>query len=61
MTRIDVAPGKCTRVWESHDRMATLPRLSTADGLIHSLGYGPYRPGPLAEVVPGMRLSSATP
>ncbi|GAA3947333.1 hypothetical protein [Gordonia caeni] len=46
MTRIDVEPGKCTRVWESRDRMATLPRLSTRDGLIHALGYGPYRPGP---------------
>ncbi|MFC0313389.1 hypothetical protein ACFQNE_13230 [Gordonia phosphorivorans] len=46
MTRIDVEQGKCTRVWESHDRMATLPRLSTGDGLIHSLGYGTYRPGP---------------
>lgn len=46
MTRIDVAPGKCTRVWENRDRMATLPRLSTADGLIHALGYGPAAPGP---------------
>ncbi|UQE75357.1 hypothetical protein MYK68_01615 [Gordonia sp. PP30] len=46
MTRIDVAPGRCTRVWESRDRMATLPRLSTADGLIHALGYGPLTPGP---------------
>ncbi len=45
MTRIDVAPGKCTRVWENRDRMSTLPRLSTADGLIHALGYGPYAPG----------------
>ena len=46
MTRIDVVDGRCTRVWSSSDRMATLPRLSTADGLIHALGYGPYRPGP---------------
>lgn len=46
MTRIDVSPGACTRIWNSRDRMATLPRLSTADGLIHALGYGPHRPGP---------------
>nr|WP_246372090.1 hypothetical protein [Gordonia humi] len=47
MTRIDVVDGTCTRVWENHrDRMATLPRLSRADGLIHGLAYGPYRPGP---------------
>lgn len=46
MTRIDVVDGRCTRVWSSRDRMATLPRLSTADGLIHALGYGPYQPGP---------------
>ncbi len=45
MTRIDVADGACTRVWESRDRMSTLPRLSTADGLIHALAYGPYRAG----------------
>lgn len=45
MTRIDVVDGACTRVWNSHDRMATLPRLSTGDGLIHALGYGPYTPG----------------
>ncbi|MCF8569181.1 hypothetical protein L5G32_02720 [Gordonia sp. HY002] len=47
MTRIDVVDGRCTRVWENYrDRMATLPRLSRADGLIHGLAYGPYRPGP---------------
>ncbi|GEE01492.1 hypothetical protein nbrc107696_19380 [Gordonia spumicola] len=47
MTRIDVVDGKCKRVWETRtDRMATLPRLSRADGLIHGLAYGPYRPGP---------------
>ena len=46
MTRIDVADGKCTRVWESRDRMATLPRLSTADGLIYALGYGPDHGAP---------------
>ncbi|MCF8609400.1 hypothetical protein L5G28_04390 [Gordonia sp. HY285] len=47
MTRIDVVDGKCMRVWENYrDRMATLPRLSRADGLIHGLAYGPYRLGP---------------
>ncbi|WP_411815646.1 hypothetical protein [Gordonia sp. SND2] len=47
MTRIDVRDGACTRVWENTtDRMATLPRLSRADGLIHGLAYGPYVPGP---------------
>lgn len=47
MTRIDVSDGRCRRVWETTaDRMATLPRLSRADGLIHGLAYGPYAPGP---------------
>ena len=47
MTRIDVRDGECRRVWETTtDRMATLPRLSRADGLIHGLAYGPYTPGP---------------
>ncbi len=47
MTRIDVVGGRCTRVWETRtDRMATLPRLSRADGLIHGLAYGPYHGGP---------------
>ncbi|MBM7368367.1 hypothetical protein [Gordonia hydrophobica] len=47
MTRVDVFDGGCHRVWETTtDRMATLPRLSRADGLIHGLAYGPYRPGP---------------
>ena len=45
-TRIDVGPNGCNRVWENNDRIATLPRLSRADGLIYGLGYGPYRPGP---------------
>lgn len=45
-TRIDVGPNGCKRVWENNDRIATLPRLSRADGLIYGLGYGPYRPGP---------------
>ncbi|WP_235831364.1 hypothetical protein [Gordonia zhaorongruii] len=46
MTRIDVVNGECKRAWSSHDRMATLPRLSREDGLIHALAYGPYRGGP---------------
>lgn len=45
-TRVDVAPGRCHRVWENGDRIASLPRLSRADGLVYALGYGPYRPGP---------------
>ncbi|MET9202360.1 hypothetical protein [Gordonia sp. NPDC003585] len=44
-TRVDVTAGGCHRVWENRDRIATLPRLSRADGLIYALGYGPYRPG----------------
>ena len=47
MTRIDVEDGRCSRVWETTtDRMATLPRLSRADGMIHGLAYGRYVPGP---------------
>ncbi len=46
MTRVDVTDGRCSRVWETRtDRMATLPRLSRADGMIHGLAYGPYRGG----------------
>ncbi|WP_067856881.1 hypothetical protein [Nocardia shimofusensis] len=41
MTRIDVSESGCGRVWESDDRMATLPKLSRADGSIHALAYGP--------------------
>ncbi|MDL9937572.1 hypothetical protein QSJ18_12520 [Gordonia sp. ABSL1-1] len=44
-TRIDVTTQGCRRIWENDDRLATLPRLSRADGLIYGLGYGPYRPG----------------
>ncbi|WP_439032969.1 hypothetical protein [Gordonia terrae] len=39
-TRIDVDAEGCRRVWENADRLATLPKLSRADGLIHALGYG---------------------
>ncbi|MDH3007064.1 MULTISPECIES: hypothetical protein [Gordonia] len=45
MTRIDVDDGGCERVWENSDRIATLPKLSRADGLIHALGYGPLMAG----------------
>ncbi|WP_245555569.1 hypothetical protein [Gordonia soli] len=44
-TRIDVRDGGCHRVWENGDRIATLPKLSRADGLIHAIGYGPLVPG----------------
>ncbi|MGW8813815.1 hypothetical protein [Gordonia terrae] len=53
-TRIDVGDGGCRRVWENDDRIATLPKLSRADGLIHAIGYGPLesgRPQQLGEVV----------
>ncbi|MCG7633107.1 hypothetical protein MHN80_12365 [Gordonia McavH-238-E] len=53
-TRIDVGDGVCRRVWENDDRIATLPKLSRADGLIHAIGYGPLesgRPQQLGEVV----------
>ena len=43
-TRIDVGESGCRRVWENGDRIATLPKLSRADSLIHALGYGPIRP-----------------
>ena len=48
LTRFDVAEDGCVRVWETGDRMATLPRLSRADGAIHALAYGPLsaQPGP---------------
>ncbi|PYE16447.1 hypothetical protein DFR67_108198 [Williamsia limnetica] len=45
MTRIDVSETGCKRVWESADRVATLPKLSRADGLIYALAYGPLPPG----------------
>lgn len=45
MTRIDVSESGCHRIWESKDRVATLPKLSRADGLIYALAYGPLAPG----------------
>lgn len=41
MTRIDVTDTGCHRIWETHDRMATLPKLSRSDGLIYALAYAP--------------------
>lgn len=42
MTRIDVkADGSCERAWTSLSRTASLPKLTTDDGLIHALAYGP--------------------
>ncbi|MBY4574529.1 hypothetical protein ACN94_13140 [Gordonia paraffinivorans] len=52
MTRIDVSEAGCRRVWENSDRVATLPKLSRADGLIHALGYGPAVPGLPQQVGP---------
>ncbi|MBC7306170.1 MAG: hypothetical protein H5T80_04410 [Dietzia sp.] len=50
MTRIDVgADGTCSRAWTAPARTASLPKLTTGDGLIHALAYGPLRgggPGP---------------
>ncbi|WP_232017206.1 hypothetical protein [Gordonia insulae] len=51
-TRIDVSGQGCRRVWENGDRIATLPRMSRADGLIHALGYGPYVPGAIQQAGP---------
>lgn len=42
MTRIDVGPdGDCSRAWTSLSRTASLPKLTTDDGLIHAMAYGP--------------------
>ncbi|MDV8002211.1 hypothetical protein [Rhodococcus sp. IEGM 1408] len=48
MTRIDVradgagdADGSCGRAWTSLTRTASLPKLTTGDGHIHALAYGP--------------------
>lgn len=48
MTRIDVradgaggADGTCSRAWTSLSRTASLPKLTTGDGQIHALTYGP--------------------
>lgn len=53
MTRIDVrsdGPGdpgaSCSRAWTSSARTASLPKLTTGDGQIHALAYGPARRPP---------------
>lgn len=48
MTRIDVSSGgECSRAWSSSSsRTASLPKLTTGDGLIHAMAYGPERPHP---------------
>ncbi|MGC5259239.1 hypothetical protein ACPXCG_23095 [Gordonia sp. DT218] len=51
-TRVDVSAQGCRRIWENNDRIATLPHLSRADGLIHALGYGPYVPGAVQQLGP---------
>lgn len=51
-TRIDVTTNGCHRVWENGDRIATLPKLSRTDGLIHAIGYGHYVPGAIQQVGP---------
>ncbi|MGW5523890.1 hypothetical protein [Gordonia sp. NPDC003950] len=51
-TRIDVSAQGCRRVWENGDRLASLPKLSRADGLIHGLGYGPYDAGAVQQLGP---------
>lgn len=44
MTRIDVSEGgDCSRAWTSLARTASLPKLTTDDGLIHAMAYGPQR------------------
>lgn len=44
MTRIDVhADGSCSRAWTTTERTASLPKLTTGDGQIHALAYGPPR------------------
>jgi hypothetical protein len=57
MTRIDVTDAGCHRVWESRDRVATLPKLSRADGLIYALAYGPLPDAAL----PGNQLQQLGP
>ncbi len=54
MTRIDVnADGTCSRAWTSSERTASLPKLTTADGQIHALAYGPPRTLPGLGSLPG--------
>ena len=45
--------GACSRTWTSLARTASLPKLTTGDGLIHALAYGPTRDLPVPPGVPG--------
>lgn len=69
MTRIDLRPdGTCERAWTSSSRTASLPKLTTDDGLIHAMAYGPAAsdsppgsapgspPGSLTGPLPGQEL-----
>ena len=66
MTRIDVdvngsgADGTCSRAWTSLSRTASLPKLTTGDGQIHAMAYGPAVAdaalGSLPGPVPGQEL-----
>ena len=66
MTRIDVgmngsgADGECSRAWTSLSRTASLPKLTTGDGQIHAMAYGPAASdaalGSLPEPLPGQEL-----
>ena len=53
MTRVDVravgAGGSCGRAWTSLARTASLPKLTTGDGLIHALAYGPLGAHPVLD------------
>ena len=54
MTRVDVRPGGgCARAWTSLARTASLPKLTTGDGLIHALAYGPPRAHSVPDLPPG--------
>lgn len=66
MTRIDVgtngsgADGECSRAWTSLSRTASLPKLTTGDGQIHAMAYGPAASdaalGSLPEPLPGQEF-----
>lgn len=54
MTRIEVgSDGTCSRAWTSRERTASLPKLTTTDGQIHALAYGPPRTLPGLGSLPG--------
>ena len=59
MTRIDVdtgrsdADGACSRAWTNTARTASLPKLTTGDGQIHAMAYGPAAAGATLGSLPG--------